>query len=63
MVTAGGKRAVIIVNQELGKAITAKVELPNPGKLVVATPEQPAAWPIEGELRVPARSVAVVMEQ
>ena len=63
MLTAGGKRAVIIVNQELGKAITAKVELPNPGKLIVATPEQPAAQPTEGELRVPARSVAVVMEQ
>ena len=63
MVTAEGKRAVVIVNQEFSKAITATVELPNPGKLVVATPEEPAAQPTEGRLQIPARSAAVVMEQ
>jgi hypothetical protein len=39
------------------------VELPNPGKLVVATPEQPTAQPTSGTLKVAARSAAVVMEQ
>jgi hypothetical protein len=63
MVAPGGKRAVVLVNQELNKAITATVELPNPGKLVVATPEQPTAQPTSGTLKVAARSAAVVMEQ
>ncbi len=62
LVTAGGKRAVIIVNQESGKAITAKLELPNAGKLVTATPERPEAQPMTGPLQIPARSAAVVME-
>lgn len=62
-VTATGKRAVVVVNMEFSKAITAKVELPNPGKLVVATPERPSARPTGGTLQIPARSAAVVMEQ
>ena len=62
-VTASGKRAVVVVNQELSKAITATVKLPNAGKLVVATPEQPDDVPTDGTLQIPARSAAVVMEQ
>lgn len=62
-VTAGGKRAVVVVNQEFYRAITAKVELPNAGKLMLATPEQPEAAPTTGTLTIPARSAAVVMEQ
>lgn len=62
-VAAPGKRAVVVDNMELSKAITARVELPNPGKLVMATPEQPDARPTDGTLTIPARSAAVVMEQ
>jgi hypothetical protein len=61
-VTAGGKRAVVIINQKLDKPITAKAHLPNAGKLVVATPEAPDAEPTDGTLQIPARSAAVVME-
>lgn len=62
-VTASGKRAVVVINQELDKAITAKVSLPNPGKLIVATPEQPDGEPTTGTLQIPARSAAVAIER
>jgi hypothetical protein len=62
-ITAGGKRAVVVVNTDSKNAITASVELPNHGALTVATPEQPDARPTSGTLKIPARSVAVVMEQ
>jgi hypothetical protein len=62
-VADGGKRAVVVVNQEFNKAITAEVKLPHAGKLVVATPEQPDARPTTDTLQIPARSVAVIMEQ
>jgi hypothetical protein len=61
-VTATGKRAVVVVNMEFSKPITATVELTHPGKLVAATPERPNAKPTEGTLKIPARSVAVLME-
>ena len=61
--TAGGKRAVVVVNMEFSKAITARVDLPSAGKLVVATPEQPEVRPTDGTLKIPARSAAAVMEQ
>ena len=48
---------------QLRTAITPKVSLPNAGKLVVATPEQPEAEATDGTLKIPARSAAVVMEQ
>ena len=62
-VADGGKRAVVIINQEFDKAITARVNLPHPAGLVVATPEQPDARPTTGALRIPARSAAVVIEE
>jgi len=62
-VTATGKRAVVVDNTEFSKPITAKVEVPNPGKLVMATPEHPDGVPTAGTLTIPARSAAVVMEQ
>jgi hypothetical protein len=62
-VAANGKRAVVVVNPGYGKPITAAVNLPHPGKLVVATPEQPDARPATGELEVPERSAAVLMER
>jgi len=61
-VAAGGKRAVVVISQALDKTITVKVNLPNAGKLVMATPEQPAAEPTDGTLKIPARCAAVVME-
>lgn len=59
---ASGKRAVVVINQEFEKEMTVKVNLPNPGTLVVATPENPDSVPTTGTLRIPARSAAVVME-
>jgi hypothetical protein len=61
-VTATGKRAVVVINKEAKRSIAAKVDLPNPGRLVVATPEQPDAQPTSGTLQIPARSAVVVME-
>jgi len=58
-----GKRAVVVVNPSSENPISAKVGLPNPGKLVVATPEQPDALPTTGTLQIPPRSAAVVIEQ
>jgi len=61
-VSTTGKRAVVVINKESKKSIAAKVDLPNPGRLVVATPEQPDAQPTPGALQIPARSAVVVME-
>jgi hypothetical protein len=61
--TAAGKRAVIVANLDSSRAITASLDIPNPGKLLAATPEQPDAQPTSGELQIPARSAIVVMEQ
>lgn len=58
-----GKRAVVVVNPSSNDAITAKVSLPNPGRLVVATPDEPEAVAMTGALQIPARSAAVVIEQ
>jgi hypothetical protein len=62
-VADGGKRAVVVINQEFAKAITARVNFPHPARLVVATPEQPDAQPTTGTIQIPARSAAVVMEE
>ena len=57
-----GKRAVIVVNSSSSDAIRAEVRLPNPGRLIVATPEQPDGQPTDGTVQIPARSAAVVIE-
>jgi hypothetical protein len=62
-VASGGKRAVVVINQEYDKTITAKVDLPNPGSLVVASPEQQEGRPTSGSVTIPPRSAAVIMEQ
>ena len=62
-VTATGKRAVVVVNMESSKPITAKVDLPQPAKLMMATPEDLNSKPTDGVLTIPARSATVVMEQ
>jgi len=61
--TAQGKRAVVVINQETTKPITAKLEIPNAGTLMAATPEQPDAQSVSDALRIPARSVVVIMER
>jgi hypothetical protein len=38
------------------------VELPNPGRLVMVSPEKPDTQPTSGEVKIPARSAAVVLE-
>lgn len=60
---ASGKRAVIVINLETARAITATLEIPNAGSLMMATPERPDAHPVSNNLRIPARSAVVVMEQ
>jgi hypothetical protein len=62
-VTAAGKRAVVVVNQESSRTITAGVEWPHSGELLMASPEQPEALATTGQLQIPARSAAVLMEQ
>jgi len=62
-VTSSGKRAVVVVNLESSKLVHAKVELPHPGKLILATPENPDAKSTDGLLKIPARSAAVIMEK
>ena len=60
---SNSKRAVIVVNLEQAKPVTAKLDLPNAGSLVSASPEEPYAKPFSGPLRIPARSAVVIMEQ
>jgi hypothetical protein len=57
-----GKRAVVIVNQESTRPITAKLELPGAADLSFASPEDPTAKATDGKLQIPPRSAAVVME-
>ena len=61
-VADSGKRAVVVVNPGSESAIVATVNLSNPGRLIVATPEQPDGQPTNGTVRIPARSAAVVIE-
>jgi len=58
----GGKRAVVVVNLEQAKPISAKIALPNAGHLAMVTPEKPDPQPVAGAINVPARSAAVVLE-
>jgi hypothetical protein len=63
--TAAGKRAVVVVNLETAKAISARVDFSGTpaGDLVSATPELPEAIPADGTLQIPARSAAVLLER
>jgi len=62
-IAADSKRAVVIINQEFSKSITARLTLPNANQLVVATPEQPDAIPAPETLQIPARSAVIIMEK
>ena len=61
--TDSGKRAVILVNMEPSKVISATMNVPNPGGFVAATPEEPDPRPVSDSIQIPARSAIVVMEQ
>ena len=61
-VTKGGKRAVVVVNLEQSRPVSAKVALPNAGRLATVTPEKPDTEPLKGELNVPPRSATVILE-
>lgn len=61
--STSGKRAVVVVNQEIEKAITVTVDLPGAHALIKATPEEPDARTTSGTLNIPPRSAVVVMEQ
>jgi Domain of unknown function (DUF6259) len=62
-VTKTGKRAVVVVNMESKRTVSAKVSLPNQGKLIEATPENPDAHATEGRIQIPPRSAVVIMEE
>ena len=57
-----GKRAVVVVNENLSSSIEVKVKLPDALELWAATPEQPDALPTSSALVIPARSATVLME-
>jgi hypothetical protein len=61
-VARSGSRAVVVANGEYTKRITARVDLPTPRSLVVATPENPECLATSGKGSIPARSTAVIME-
>jgi hypothetical protein len=58
-----GKRAVVVLNLEQKKAISATLDVPKAGSLMAATPEQPEARAVNGSISIPARSAVIVMEQ
>ncbi len=60
---ADGKRCVVIMNMEEHKPITTKLDLPNAGALVVATPEQQEAQSTSAAVNIPPRFAAVIMEK
>src|SRR5579885_3583460 len=61
-VAKSGKRAVVVVNLEQRNAISAKVTLPDAGRLAIVTPERPERQTAAGTWNIPARSAAVVLE-
>lgn len=61
--TSAGKRAVVVVNTDPDKAISARVSIPKAGALMVATPDDPEAKPTAGIIQIPRRCAAVVMER
>jgi hypothetical protein len=62
-ITTSGKRAVVVVNQDINKSVTAKINLSASGLLKMATPEHPDSQPTTGVIQIPVRSAIVVMEQ
>jgi hypothetical protein len=61
-VQANGKRAVVVINQSANHAIKVNLQLPNAGRLVTVTPEEPEQKRSSGEAEIPARSAVIFME-
>jgi uncharacterized protein DUF6259 len=61
-VARNGRRAVVVVNSDPNKTITVKVKLPNAGRLVMATPEDPDVRTNDGQMQIPGRSAAILLE-
>ncbi|MBO9621051.1 MAG: hypothetical protein J7539_18695, partial [Niabella sp.] len=63
--TQSGKKAVVLANMEMEKAITASVTLTGgqPAAFKMATPENPEAADVSGSVTIPARSVVVLMQK
>ena len=59
---SNGKHAVVIINQEANRTVTAQVDVPHAGKLVVAAPKEPDGIPLTSKLQIPSRSAVVVIE-
>ncbi len=59
---ADGRRAVVVVNPDFDRAITATVKFPQSRRLTVATPEYPDTQSTNGVVRIAQRSAALVME-
>ena len=57
-----GKRAVVLVNMGSASTLTAHVKLSNPGRFVIATPEDLTARDSSDTVLVPPRSTVVLME-
>jgi len=53
---------VVIMNLEEHKSIATKLDLPNAGSLVVATPEHQEAQATSMSVSIPPRSAAIIME-
>ncbi len=62
-VTKTGKHAVVVLNQNSDKEITASVDIPNHGKLFVVSPENQNEQSTTGTVKIPALSAAVVIEK
>ena len=62
-VSKTGKRAVVVVNEEREKKITATVQIPHAAHLELARPEQLNAQPTSGTFEIPANSAAVILER
>lgn len=61
-VAKSGKRAVVAINLEQVKPISARVTLPDARPLSIVSPERPDAAPAAGMVQIPPRSAAVILE-
>ena len=57
-----GKRAVVAINLEQGRAMSLRVTLPGARPLSIVSPERPDAAPADGSVQVPPRSAVVILE-
>jgi hypothetical protein len=61
-VASDRKRAVVLMNLEELRPISASILMPNAGSMLMATPEQPEAQAAGASVSIPPRSAVVLME-